>query len=176
MRTPGSAGVPRPLRERFFAALLRREFSFPALAPIFMRAISLLLGVESAKQSPSPPPQFGPDGAAGLSERSSPLGERSFAALLRERFFSPALAPVFVGAIFSLLGVESAEQPLSLLRQFGADEDAGLRGRPSPLRGRFFAALLRGEFSSPALVPIFVGALSLSLRMESVARPPSPSR
>ena len=42
----------------------------------------------------------------------------------------------------------------------GANEDAGLRGRPSPFRERFFFAPLRGELFSPLLAFFFfLGAL-----------------
>ena len=52
MSPPGSAGGPPTLRERFFAALLRGEFSSQCSAPVFVGAISLPLGVESAELPP----------------------------------------------------------------------------------------------------------------------------
>ena len=39
MRPPSSTGSPPPLRKRFLAELLLREFSSPALAPIFVDGI-----------------------------------------------------------------------------------------------------------------------------------------
>ena len=50
----------------------------------------------------------------------------------------------------------------------------GLSGRPSPLMERFYTKLLRREFSSPSLAPVFVGAISPSLRVEFAERPPLP--
>ena len=50
----------------------------------------------------------------------------------------------------------------------------GSESGPPPLGERFFTTLLREEFSSPALAPVFVGAISSPLRMESVEWPPSP--
>ena len=56
MRPSGSAvGLP-PFRERFFTALLPGKLSSPALAPIFVGAISSPLRVESAERQPSPLP------------------------------------------------------------------------------------------------------------------------
>ena len=43
----------------------------------------------------------------------------------------------------------------------------GSAGGPPPLRARFFAALLRGEFAAPVLAPVDAGAISLPLGMEN---------
>ena len=43
----------------------------------------------------------------------------------------------------------------------------GSAGGPPPLRARFCAALLRGEFAVPVLVPVDAGAIPLPLGMEN---------
>ena len=52
----------------------------------------------------------------------------------------------------------------------------GSKGGPPPLRERFFTVPLRGEFSSPLLAPVFVGAISSPLRGESAVPLLSPPR
>ena len=88
-------------------------------------------------------------------------------------FSSPALAPVFVGTIYSPLHMESFCRPPSPPTSFCADEAAMLSGRPPPQEEVLFD-LLRWEFSSPSLGSFFVGAISSPLRVESAKRPPLP--
>ena len=45
-------------------------------------------------------------------------------------------------------------------------------GGPPTLRERFFAALLRGEFSAPVLAPVDAGAILSPLGVEYAERPP----
>ena len=109
------------------------------LAPVFVGAILSPPVAESAKRPPSPPTEYGVNAAAGLSGRPSPLRERFFfTTLLRGELLPPSWALVFMGAISFALSGEPAERPPSLPPKFGSDAAAGISGRPSPLRERFF--------------------------------------
>ena len=87
--------------------------------------------------------------------------------MLDQRFDCSVVAPFFVGAISSSLCVESSEWPPSPTPKCGANVRAGLSGRPSPLRERCYAVLLRGDLSYQCSAPVFVGAISLPLGVES---------
>ena len=94
-----------------------------------------------------------------------PLRERFYAAL-RSEFCYQCLAPFFVGAISSPLGVEYAEWPPSPRLggrtrhrlYFGVDDAAGIIGRPSPFQGIILTALLRGEHAVHALAAVDASA------------------
>ena len=77
-----------------------------------------------------------------------PLRERFFTALRCGELSSQSTSPVLVGAV-SFATAESAGRPPSPSPLFDADEDPGLRGRPSPIRERFFKPRRCVEGSSP---------------------------
>ena len=95
---------------------------------------------------------------------------------LRERFVCRAVAqgvlPPGLGALLRErhpLAAWHGEWPPSPTPECGANVTAGLSERcgPTLLRERFFAALLRGEFSAPAFALVYVGAISLPLGVEN---------
>ena len=129
MRPPGSAGGPYPIRESFFAKLLRGKIFSQSLAPLFVGSRCTWTPQSAPhRRHHNLAPMRPPESAGGLPS----LRERFFVDLLRGEFSSPSLAPVFVGVISSPLRVESAESPQSPPPQFRADEAAGFSGRSFP--------------------------------------------
>ena len=94
--------------------------------------------------------------------RRPPSRPAPVVARLRGEFAAPVLAPVDAGAISSPLGVKYA-QPHHSRHDLAPTRKPRSAGDPTPLRARFLAALLRGDFAAPVLALLDAGAISSPL-------------